>query len=171
MQESEFWRLIESAKQADGQDPLCERQIEILQEQLEALTPEEIIDFARIFEAFLVKAYRWDLWGAAVIINGGASDDGFEYFRRWLIGQGEAIYTRALKDPDSLADLPILAEEEAECEELPYVADEAYKIRTGKDIDYQAAGFARTLREPAGEKWEEEDLDTMFPRLAVKYAE
>jgi hypothetical protein len=26
-------------------------------------------------------AYTWDLWGAVFVLNGGDSDDGFEYFQ------------------------------------------------------------------------------------------
>ena len=33
----------------------------------------------------LAEAYRWDIWAIAFIINGGCSDDGFEYFRGWLV--------------------------------------------------------------------------------------
>jgi len=40
------------------------------------------------FRRYLNKAYTWDLWGAAYLINGGCSDDGFEYFRRWLVSRG-----------------------------------------------------------------------------------
>jgi len=32
--------------------------------------------------------------GAAYIINGGCSDDGFEYFRRWLVLQGATSSAR-----------------------------------------------------------------------------
>ncbi len=32
-----------------------------------------------------------DLWGAAWVLLGGASDDAFDYFRCWLIGQGREV--------------------------------------------------------------------------------
>ncbi len=38
------------------------------------------------------------------VVNGGCSDDGFEYFRGWLIGQGGAYFEAALKDPERAAD-------------------------------------------------------------------
>jgi hypothetical protein len=44
-----------------------------------------------------------DQWGAAYLANGGCSDDGFDYFRGWLIGQGRKVYETVLADPDSLA--------------------------------------------------------------------
>jgi len=39
-------------------------------------------------------------------VAGGASDDGFEYFRGRLVAQGRAVYDQAVTDPDSLAGLP-----------------------------------------------------------------
>ena len=41
--------------------------------------------FEAAFRRYLNEAYTWDLWGAADVIHGGCSDDGFEYFRRWLV--------------------------------------------------------------------------------------
>jgi hypothetical protein len=36
-----------------------------------------------------------DQWGAAYLANGGCSDDGFDYFRGWLIGQGRKCTRRS----------------------------------------------------------------------------
>jgi len=50
-------------------------------------------------------AYTWDLWVVAWLCAGGlCSDDGFEYFRWWLISRGRQLYERAVSDPDSLVD-------------------------------------------------------------------
>jgi hypothetical protein len=46
------------------------------------------------------RAYPWDLWGAAFVINGGCSDDGCERFRARLIMQGRDVFERALDDPE-----------------------------------------------------------------------
>jgi hypothetical protein len=46
------------------------------------------VSFERHFTQRLADAYRWDLWGLAYQLNGGCSDDGFVYFRCWLLGQG-----------------------------------------------------------------------------------
>ncbi|WP_449342020.1 DUF4240 domain-containing protein [Streptomyces aurantiogriseus] len=37
------------------------------------------------------RAYTWDLWGAAWVLLDGASDDAFDFFRCWLIGQGREV--------------------------------------------------------------------------------
>lgn len=42
--------------------------------------------------------------GSADVVHGGASDDGFEYFRCWLISRGRVVYERVLNIPDDLAE-------------------------------------------------------------------
>ena len=77
-----FWELVGKTIE-HGADQ--ENQIDALSEVLRQLTPAEIEAFERTFHQQQRQAYSWDLWGAAYIMNGGASDDGFEYFQRWLI--------------------------------------------------------------------------------------
>jgi hypothetical protein len=67
-------------------------------------------------------AYRWDLWAAAYVINGGASDDGFEYFLGWLMAQGRTRWEATLADPDSLADIVDADTGDLDGEELLYIA-------------------------------------------------
>lgn len=50
------------------------------------------------------KTYDWDLWGAAYLINGGASDDGFDYFRGWLLSQGSERWAKVTLDLESAFD-------------------------------------------------------------------
>src|SRR5688572_27091927 len=102
MTDDRFWALIgrTTAQQADP-----DRQVEALRKELGALTPAEIAAFEAAFQRAQQRAYSWDLWGAAYLINGGASDDGFEYFRRWLISRGRAVFEAALADPEQLADM------------------------------------------------------------------
>lgn len=90
MDETEFWELIDSTRQAAGGDP--EEQADLLVERLLALDPERVLDFARHFEARYNRAYRWDLWGAAWLLLDGCSDDAFDFFRCWLIGQGREVF-------------------------------------------------------------------------------
>jgi len=95
-----FGQLIDHSKAESEGD--CDRQADALKALLLEVPATAIMAFDRLFEHYVDQAYRNDLWAAAYIINGGCSDDGFEYFRRWLIGQGEAVYTAALRDPESL---------------------------------------------------------------------
>jgi hypothetical protein len=162
-----FWTLIDEARvAADGEDPFeqSEDQARILTEHLAALPPEQIVAYQGHLDDALRASYRWDLWAAAYVINGGCSDDGFEYFRAWLIGQGRAAFQAALADPDSLADV---VDDEVEAEDLLYVAWHAYQEATGEELEtpprepYDEAGM--------GEPWEEDDLPDRVPRLCEKF--
>jgi hypothetical protein len=131
MEESEFWELVDASREAADGDP--EEQADLLVTRLLDLDPETVLDFSRHFESRYNRAYRWDLWGAAWVLLDGASDDAFDFFRCWLIGQGRDVFEGALHDPDSLADLLVDFDEEidGDGEELGYAADEAYEQLTG----------------------------------------
>lgn len=90
MDETEFWEIIDSTREAAEGDP--EDHADLLVERLTQLDPDSVLDFARHFEARYNRAYHWDLWGAATVLLGGASDDAFDYFRCWLIGQGREVF-------------------------------------------------------------------------------
>ncbi|MFF7381120.1 DUF4240 domain-containing protein [Streptomyces massasporeus] len=131
MDETEFWELVDDAREASEGDP--EEQADLLVDRLAQLDPDSVLDFARHFESRYNRAYRWDLWGAAWVLLDGASDDAFDFFRCWLIGQGREVFEGAVHDPDALADLLDDFDEEidGDGEELGYAADEAYEQLTG----------------------------------------
>jgi hypothetical protein len=131
MNEADFWRIIEMTNYQSAGDG--EKQAELVVEYLSQLSEGEILDFDYIYRQYFERAYSFALWDAASIINGGCSSDGFDYFRPWLIGQGQAIYEAALADPDSLADVVELGEH-ARLEVLNYAASYAYEIKTGLDM-------------------------------------
>jgi hypothetical protein len=114
-------------------------------------------------------AYTVDLWGAAYLINGGASDDGFYYFRCWLIGMGRDVYEAAVANPDSLADA---VDPGTDAEAGIYAAaHQAWMAVTGRpDTDpYPARNESAVLR---GEDWDFHDDDEVrrrLPRLADMY--
>ncbi len=157
MDAATFWQLIEDSRENAGGDP--DEQAEQLTDLLSDLPPDEILAFDRMLRELLAAAYRWDLWAAAYIINGGCSDDGFEYFRLWLIAQGERVYREALADPETLVDR---AEADAtDAESLLYAAADAYRVETGRDLP----GKSGDPSEPAGERWNEANLKLLFPKL------
>ena len=100
MQEETFWEFIDEAREESGNDE--ERFLEALERGLMELPPNAIEGFRERLDDVLARAYRWDLWAVAYIINGGASDDGFQYFRAWLISRGQRVFEQALKDPRGL---------------------------------------------------------------------
>lgn len=162
MQEYEFWSIIDTARQNACEDTTP--RISTLRQQLSALDLAAIQDFQRQYDLQIHRANRWDLWGAAYLMNGGCSDDGFRYFCHWLISEGRDIFERALELPDSLADLP--RQEYFELESFAYVALEVFEIKGGGELERD---FSIELAMPAGEEWSEEDLNSLHPRLAAMY--
>jgi hypothetical protein len=172
MDETEFWELVDVTREAAEGDP--EEQADLLVERLLRLDPEAVLDFARHFEARYNRAYRWDLWGAAWLLLGGASDDAFDYFRCWLIGQGREVFEGALHDPDSLAELLDDFDEsvDGDGEELGYAADEAYEQLTGAVAP--DLGLPAPPEEPEGTPLDFEDeaaLARRYPSLWTRFGD
>ena len=93
--------------------------------------PEQVLNFDNIVHGYRDLAYKYGLWAAAAILCDGCTDDGFVDFRGWLIAQGREVYMAALKDPDSLTDVP--ACDNYYFESLGYVGDLTYAKLTGRD--------------------------------------
>lgn len=157
-----FWQIVEAAKASAGADPDARPQA--LAVQLGPLTLDSLGAFQRTYEALLQRANRWDLWGVAHLMNGGASDDGFKYFRDWLISEGRSVYERALTDPDSLASFPV--REYFELEQFGYAASRVFAAKGGGELD---RGFNVELAVPTGKEWKEAELPALLPRLAAKF--
>ena len=163
MEEDAFWSIIEKSRAASrGQ---YETQIHALEQILVALKPFEIEKFDRRFTELLAASYDWKLWGAAYVINGGCSDDCFDYFRQYLIAHGKEKFYQTLKDPESCADW-IKSDEQEEWEGLQYAAMNAYKQKTGRELpQYNIARF-----ELKGKPFDEETVDKQYPKLAKKFS-
>ncbi len=73
-----FWQVIEQAKELSGDE--WDMRPDNLKNILIKYSPDEISQFNKDYHSKLLEAYRWDLWGAAYLINGGCSDDGFSYW-------------------------------------------------------------------------------------------
>ncbi len=161
MDNATFWKVIENAKMAS---PNTGYRPKALRAVLEELSPDEIQSFQEVYIAQVYEAYTWPLWGAAYVMNGGCSDDCFDYFRDWLISEGQSVYEAALRNPETLADLPRI--DEVELEEFRYVADEAYESKAGRAMEPTYPPFPG---DPAGDSWDEDTVDKLFPKLASIY--
>lgn len=164
-----FWSIIEAARKAAPSD--AEDFAEAVRAELEKLPATDIIAFQSDLDALMDTLFRWDLWGAAYIMNFGCSDDGFEYWRCWLIAQGQHICEAAIANPESLAATALRYGEpgQFECESLMYMPAEALDEKS----DDEMPRASNRPTEPAGEMWEEEgdDLEKKFPKLWAKFSE
>ncbi len=177
-----FWGLVDAAReQVDDTVVDPDGVADALIKELGGLVAEEIVGFGVQFELLLSQAYRWDLWGASYLLNGGMGDDSFDHFRGWLVVQGREVWEAALADPDSLAD--VVDEDLQDTTELfdgeavLAVGAEAYSAVAGSEKAFWAAVDAGTPDSPdvpAGEEFDFDDkgeLESRFPRLAALYLE
>ena len=136
-----FWHLIDRTREQSEDD--AEVVTAKAGDLLAAMPPDEIIAAQQQLWDQLAASYTAPLWAAAYVINGGCSDDGFDYFRGWLLAQGRDVFERALADPDCLADHPAVqvaaAEwQDVECEPMLNIAYNAYQRATGKLLPQNA---------------------------------
>jgi hypothetical protein len=170
MDETEFWEIVDSTRETAAGDP--EEHADLLVDRLAQLDPDSVTDFARHFETRFNRAYRWDVWAAADIMLGGASDDAFDFFRCWLIGRGRHVFEGALHDPDELANLvpDFSPETDGDAEDLGYAADEAYEQLTG--IQLPDLGLPDSPPEPEGPFIDFENAEIVaerFPKLWQRF--
>ncbi|GIG41074.1 DUF4240 domain-containing protein [Cellulomonas phragmiteti] len=184
-----YWQLVEDARaRARGTQapevPLDADDVAAaLTDLLVERGPEVTLEADAAYDQVVAGAYGNRLWGAAYLIGGGCSDDGFDYFLGWLVAQGRAVLEAAVADPDSLADV-VDADTEAESEDMLAAAWDAYERLTGEepptaeedptDDDPTSAGAAapEDPDTPADDEWDFDDDDEMrarYPRLAALF--
>lgn len=170
MNESEFWQLINEAKNATERVPQVP---EWLVAHLKEKPTDYIVSYKERSHELLARAYDTRLWAAAGLLFSFCSDDKFYDFRGWLIAEGKSIYERALNDPDTLAEidtangdygLPMLVS-------MNSVADKAYREKTG---GLDLGGVLPNLPKPEllnREAWDgdQSKLKDMFPKLFAKH--
>jgi Protein of unknown function (DUF4240) len=166
LSEARFWELIE---QMAGPIETAPARID----SVLAAQPEELVaGFHASFETNLSRLYVWPLWHVAYIVHGGCSDDGFEYFRSWLLMQGRATVHAALADPEGWAlTLPLPDQggpRSFEAELASYVAAHQYLDRTGQVLASQWPDPAAT---PSGDSLPEESIYDALPALTMRWAE
>ncbi|MEO8671974.1 MAG: DUF4240 domain-containing protein [Tahibacter sp.] len=167
MDKMQFWNVIDASRNDSEGDP--EAQLDALRERLTGLSESDIADFERIFSEYHDRAYDWGLWGAAYVIGGGCSDDGFMDFRGWLISRGEKAYEAGLADPDSLVDVVTDNDDYCQVEGFQYLASEAWEAKTGKSADGLPRAKLPFREKPDGEEWAEDALTVRFPRLSARF--
>jgi len=162
--------------------------------RLTQLPAAEIAAFDNLFEEIRATAENHDMANAAILIEHGfLGDDSFDDFRAGLVALGRTTFERAVANPDTLADHPLVREIAAANdprwlgrEDMLFVASHAYSLVTGEDevtfydfAEDQRAGEDRPA-EPADEVdpedgyWsveDEEQTRRRLPRLAELFYE
>ncbi|WP_232227102.1 MULTISPECIES: DUF4240 domain-containing protein [Flavobacterium] len=138
LDEESYWGIIEkSLKETSNQ----EDQEIFLTAELEKLSPKEMIGFRLRTDKLLFDSYTSNLWCANYIISNGTADEGFDYFRCWLISRGKEAYYKTQETPDYLVNLVGNEPHAYDFEGFWYVANNAFKNLTNKEaeayIDYE----------------------------------
>ena len=176
MDEDEFWKIIDYSNDAAAGE--MEKQVSIIVEKLSKYDTTKIVGFETILSKKIIEANNYKILAANKIIDGSVTDDGFLYFRFWLISLGKKAFEQTLKNPDSLAkftDKEVVPDDEI----LMNASTKAYQIRTGKTkeddnfprdvvynkgINYESDGPKLT-----GKNWTENELPKLYPILWNKF--
>ncbi|MCB5198512.1 DUF4240 domain-containing protein [Loktanella sp. TSTF-M6] len=158
MDENLFWDLIDEGLTSQ---PIVER-IDTLPERLAAFKATAIRDFEKIRRSLEARAYRWDVWALAYLLQGGCSDDAFENFRGWLVLQGREVFEGAIADPDSF-DVTLHSGTASGINGLRDAAPVAYEMRQGKAMK----PVKMPLMDVSGPEIAEDDFASALPRVAA----
>lgn len=155
-----FWAIVERHR-GDA---------EAVTAALVKLPAAEIEAWNRIYHELHARLHHWDLWGAAYVINGGCSDDGFHYFKAWVIGKGRRVYQTALTAPDELGPFVTEQDQESGCEneDLNYSADKAYEEQGG--AQGALSHPSNESSDPRGQPWDETELAGRLPQLSKRFS-
>ena len=176
MDEEQFWAIVQTAVDEAGDDEA--EYLDVVKRELSKLSLKEMIGFRLRTDKLLYDSYTSEMWCAGYLMNGGCSDDGFEYFRLWVISRGRKVYEAAMANPDNLIDyigdddemdffefesfwyVALEAFEEAVDAELyDYIDDENFKTSEGNYPNFEF-------------NWEEDEPESMqklCPRLFEKF--
>ena len=177
MDRNQYWTIMECSLTC-GDDQ--ETQLDFLREALRSLPLKDLAGFQILTDQLRYESYTTDLWCACFLMNDGASDDCFEYFRCWLITRGREVFENAVKNPDSLTDVVTGDEEFFDCESLMYLASEVFEERTGEEndlneyINYEKFSLAEGNYPKPVFRWSEDDPESqkkICPRLYAMYAQ
>jgi hypothetical protein len=74
-------------------------------DRVDRMLAEADDDWRAWFTARTAELAGAELWDAASLLQGWLGEPGFADVRAWLVTRGEAVFSAARTDPDSLADV------------------------------------------------------------------
>jgi hypothetical protein len=164
MTQDEFWALIDLVRKNAPDEP--DGKYETLKTELGKLPLAGLQSFAKHFGECFIRAYTYELWGAAYIIGGGCGDDSFMDFRGTLIMQGKDFFEVAIADPDSLADTDYCEDNEINYPFYQGYGYVAQRLIEGKGGEMPVLDLPK---KPSGYRWQEEELQRLYPKLFAKF--
>ena len=164
MDEDGYWKIVQDSLDESGGDLECQENC--LVQSLEELPPLEIVGFRLRTDKLLYDTYTSEMWCAGYLMNGGCSDDMFEYFRLCPISRGRSVFEAAKSNPDSLVQVAdSTMGQEYDFESFWYVALTAFTNTTGRElydyIDIDKFKFSEGNYRPFDFTWQEDNPDSM----------
>ncbi len=130
--EDKFWAIIEkSLKETNNQE---DQEIYLIS-ALEQVSPQEMLGFRLRTDKLMYDSYTSNLWCANYIISNGVADDGFDYFRCWLISRGKDAFYKVQENPEYLINLVENEPKTYDFEGFWYVAMNAFKNMTNQELN------------------------------------
>ena len=178
MDEEQFWTIVQTAVDEAGDDE--DEYLEVAKRELSKLSLKEMVGFRLRTDKLLYDSYNSEMCCAAYLMNGGCSDDGFEYFRLWVISRGRKAYEAAMANPDNLIDYIADGAEMDffEFELFWFVALEAFEESVDAElydyIDYDNFKTCEGHYPNFEFNWEEDEPESMqklCPRLFERFGE
>ena len=167
MTEAEFWTIVTATNSVSAPEEAAAE----LRNKLSDICNQGLADFDKRFSQSMRKAFTWNLWGAAFVMAGCNSEDGFIEFRSWLISRGQSDFEKALASADSIADF----EDIPKLNQLYYpylddydlVAGIVFEERNNQELDFVPSG----LLQPKGKRFKDKPkfLKKQYPKLFAKY--
>lgn len=100
LDKNNFWDLVKYTKELSSNK---EDQIKLLIRIFENKSIEQIAAFESIQNYYMNISYSSNLWAVAFYLNGGCSDDSFEYYRGWLISEGKQKFEILTRTPNEIS--------------------------------------------------------------------
>jgi len=153
-----FWDSIEKSNK-NKSDYDIDEHLENLTRLLAKNSKQKLIQFEKNFQQNLDKLYKAEiaelyiiLWNEFNLQNGHivfddyVSNDGFIYFRCWVLLKGREFFDEVLKDINAvLSEKYTFDIEETWAEDLLYVADKAYSINHDNKDDFEISDAVSKL--------------------------
>ena len=172
MTRNNFWEYVNDArkKYEDNFEAMS-----YLTDILTDKTNEEIFSFGITVDEIMLESYNEKLWCASYLVNGDTGEDSFDFFRLWLISQGEKTYNDVVKKPDNLINYIENFDDEEyiqdfyENEDFFFVAVDAFgkknNIREFEEVFEKYLDEFDSYKEKIGYK------DTDYPKLKLTWCE
>jgi hypothetical protein len=129
MDQRTFWSLVEQAHKESGPDLTC--QAAWVRDFLSGLAPDEIVTYERIYRAFHWDSRMQKVFFSLSKVVGPVSLLEFEFFRHWLIAQGQQVFDLVTSQPERLAECVSGRVWPWEDYAWMSAAEDAYERRTG----------------------------------------